>query len=242
MKTRILAAAAAALTTLAARAAFEDITPERYPDADCVIADSVGETAYNPDGTYVATDENWIKVLTEKGRQEESMQSMRFNARYGTGAFTYIGIVGVDGVEREVDVSATTKETTDNSSASQNIYDPMDRKIVCTIPGLKVGETVHYKTRRVMTSPRVERQFATMEVMEWTVPFVRSVVKIKSPAELPLAKMAVRHPLGNVVESHETQSDGSVSTCASPLRRTGASSRAGTGTSPSRIWRRRRRR
>ena len=211
MHMRKLAALAAALTGLsAANAAFEDITADRYPDADCVIADSIDETAYNPDGTYVSTSENWIKVLTEKGRQDESVQSIRFNARYGTGSFTYVGIVGVDGVEREVDVSATTKETTDNSSASQNIFDPMDRKIVCTIPGVKVGETVHYTTRRVTTMPRVEGVFATMEVMEWTVPFARSVVKIKSPAALPLAKTAVRHPLGNVVETHETLEDGSV--------------------------------
>ena len=43
-----------------------------------------------------------------------------------------------DGTERQIDVSKTTKESTDNSSMSANIYDPLDRKITCTIPGLKV--------------------------------------------------------------------------------------------------------
>ncbi len=206
----LAAMAALAAAPFAAKAAFEDITTERYPDADCVIADSIDDTAYNPDGTYVSASESWVKVLTEKGRQEESVQSVRFNARYGKASFDFVRIIGADGVEREVDVSATTKETTDNSSASSNIYDPMSRKIVCTIPGLKVGETVHYKTRRETTKPRVEGVFSNADVMEWTIPFVRSVVTIKSPAELPLAKMAVRHPLGNVVESHERQPDGSV--------------------------------
>ena len=204
-----LLAAALAFAPFAAIAAFEDITSERYPDADAVLVDEVCETAYNPDGTYVTTSEDWIKVLTEKGRQDEAVLTLHYSSRYAKSEFTYVGIIGEDGVEREVDVSATTKEMTDNSSESENIYDPMQRCIICTIPGLKIGETIHYSTRRSAFSSRVENQFADMDVMEWTCPFVSKTRRILSPASRPLAKMAVRNPIGNVTESHELQPDGS---------------------------------
>ena len=35
----------------------DDITSERYPDADTVIVDDQIETVYQADGTYVTTDE-----------------------------------------------------------------------------------------------------------------------------------------------------------------------------------------
>lgn len=204
-----LLAAVVLFAPFAVRAAFEDVTTERYPDADAVLVDEVCETAYNPDGTYVTTSEDWIKVLTEKGRQEEAVLTLHYSSRYAKSEFTYVGIIGTDGVEREVDVSATTKEMTDNSSESENIYDPMQRCVICTIPGLKVGEIVHYSTRRSAFSSRVENQFADMDVMEWTCPVLSKTRRILSPASRPLAKMAIRNPLGNVTESHEVQADGS---------------------------------
>ena len=66
--------------------AFEEITLANYPDADCVMADGISETVYRPDGTHVITDEQWTKVLTEKGRREESKIELRYNRRYGAGA------------------------------------------------------------------------------------------------------------------------------------------------------------
>ena len=47
-----------------------------------------------------------------------------------------------DGTERQIDVSKTTKESTDNSSMSANIYDPLDRKITCTIPWIQAIKVV----------------------------------------------------------------------------------------------------
>jgi len=191
-------------------AAYEDITVERYPDADSVLVEGVEDTVYNPDGTYVAESRNTIKILTEKGRREESEISLGYSARYGTAEIVKVCIVGEDGAERVVDVSATTKETTDNSSAAENIYDPMHRKVICTVPGLKVGDVVRYVTRRNVFKARVQDQFADIAVLEWTCPVVKQLVRIKAPKERPLKRMAVRNPLGNVEYKAEEQGDGSV--------------------------------
>ena len=104
-------------------AVYDDVTVEKYPDTDTKIE-------YAPDGSYVRISDDKIKVLTEKGRREESEISLHYNRRYGTAEIVEVKIIAEDGTERTVDVSATTKDSTDNSSTSANIYDPQDRRLV----------------------------------------------------------------------------------------------------------------
>lgn len=200
----ILLAVVAALTGAA------DVTCERFPDADAVIVDEVERVKYNPGGTYEQTDECWTKILTEKGRRAESSMSLDYSKRYGTAAITYVGAIGTNGVEREIDVSATMKEQTDNSSMSANIYDPLDRIITCTIPGLKVGETLHVKTMRKTVNPRCKDKWADLSVMEWSHPIVRSTYEVTAPPSRPLKRIAIRNPLGNIVTNVTKLADGSL--------------------------------
>ncbi|MBR2837815.1 MAG: chromate transporter [Kiritimatiellae bacterium] len=211
MKKKINAVALIVLSALAALAlrADEPVTSERFPDADAVIVDEVERVRYNPDGTYESTDECWTKILTEKGRREESTLRLEYSRRYGEAEVLFVGAVGSDGREREIDVSATTKESTDNGSMSSNIYDPLDRVIVCTVPGLKVGDTLHVKTRRRTTKPRCRDKWADISVMEWKVPILRGVFEVVAPPSRPLKRIAVRHPLGNISTNVTRLADGS---------------------------------
>ena len=198
-------------TAVMLTAAFgeDDVTAERFPDADTVLVDEIERVAYQPDGTSETWDESWTKILTEKGRRSESTTTLDYSKRYGLGEIVSVGIIGTDGVERPVDISATTKESTDNSSMSSNIYDPLDRKIVCRIPGLKIGDTVHVKTHRKVLKPRTERKWADLSVMEWTCPILRSTYEVKAPAALPIVRKEIRHPLGNIVATERRLDDGS---------------------------------
>ena len=94
----------------------EEITTARFPDADAVTVDEIEKVKYNSDGTYEQTDERWTKILTERGRREESSMSLDYSKRYGEAKILFVKAIGTDGVEREIDVSKTTKESTDNSS------------------------------------------------------------------------------------------------------------------------------
>ena len=187
--------------------ANDGITLEKYPDADAVSVKSVREITYKTDGTYVDHDEEWVKVLTDKGRREESELVLRYSSRYGSAKVISVSIFDTNGVERVVDVSSTTLETTDNSSMDENIYDPMHRKLVCNVPGLKVGETIHYVYERSVFRSRVEGHWADMSVFEWQCPMLDSTIKVIAPKELPLKKMVVRYPLGNVESSVEELDD-----------------------------------
>jgi transglutaminase-like putative cysteine protease len=204
-----LAAVVAAMARLSAPAAYDDVTPEAYPDADSVLVEGVERVEYAPDGTYTADYDNTVKILTEKGRREERVFELTYNARYGTAEILGVSIVEDDGTERPVDVSATTSETTDGSSAAANIYDPMRRKIVCTIPGLEVGDALRCRYRRSVLKSRVQGVFASSAVLEWTCPMVRQTVTVVAPKDLPLARMEVRSPLGNVEYSATAMDDGS---------------------------------
>ena len=188
----------------------EEITTTRFPDADAVTVDEIEKVKYNSDGTYEQTDECWTKILTEKGRRSESSFTLDYSKRYGEAKILFVKAIGTDGIEREIDVSKTTKESTDNSSMASNIYDPLDRTITCTIPGLKIGETLHVKTMRKTVKPRCKDKWADLSVMEWSHPIVRSTYEVTAPASRPLKKIAIRNPLGNVITNVTKLADDSL--------------------------------
>jgi len=206
----MMVAAVGGLAALSAFGIYDDVTLEKYPDADSVLVDSAATTEFQPDGSFVAVEEQAIKILTEKGRIDESTISVGFNRRYGVAEIVRVSAIGPDGVERAIDVAATTKETTDNASASENIYDPEARKVVCSVPGLKVGDVLKYATRRQNFKSRVENQFADIAVLEWAVPMLHRTITFIAPKERPLVNTAVRHPLGNVDYAEETLPDGRI--------------------------------
>ena len=205
-----LIAFAFAVASGCAVAVYDGVTAEKYPDADSVLIDSVEKILYNPDGTSVSESTEIIKVLTEKGRREEARLEISYNKRYGKAEFTEVSVIGADGVERAIDFDATMKESSDNSSQDANIYDPMDRKISCMIPGVKVGEAVKYSIRRETFAARIENQWADTTVMEWLCPFLKRTVEITAPAERPLKSIALRHPIGNVSSNRVENADGSI--------------------------------
>ena len=201
-------AAAAGLCSTTFAANYEDVTTRRFPDADSVVVEETEKVKYNPDGTYEDLQESYVKILTEKGRREESVFSLGYSRRYGIGEITYVGAIGADGQEREIDVSATLKEATDNSSMSSNIYDPMHRRLTCTIPSLKIGEILHIKTRVKAEKPRCEGHWSDQCLMEWTHPILKSTYEVIAPKDLPLKKIAIRHPLGNITTNLIANADG----------------------------------
>ncbi len=210
MQSTLLLAAFASLSLVVAFAADDAITTERFPDADTVVVSDVTKVAYNPDGTYVETCENRTKILTEKGRRDARTIRLDYSKRYGAASVDSVIVVGTNGVSRTIDVAANSKETTDNGSMAANIYDPLDRQILCSVPGLEVGETLCVKTTRRALKPRCQDQWSDIELFESTCPVLNARVEIVAPKERPLKKIAIRHPLGNVTESRETRANGDV--------------------------------
>ena len=110
-------------------AAAAQASKERFPDADTVMVDDRLHTAYAPDGSDCTWDDEWVKVLTEKGRRAYATLSISFNARYGDATIHCVEIVGTNGQVRAVDFARLQKTATDNSGMSANIVDPLQRRM-----------------------------------------------------------------------------------------------------------------
>ncbi len=185
----------------------DGITKDKYPDADTVIVSDDVKSVYQADGTHVMDEVEVIKALTERGRRSLSSFSLDYSLRYGKSEVSSVEIIGVDGSVRKVDLSKTLKDATDNSLMSQNIYDPMDRTISCTIPGLKVGETRRVVTRRVTTAARIKDTWADTYLMQSSDPVLFSRVVVDGPLSRPLKSIAIRHPIGEMETSVVTNGD-----------------------------------
>ena len=186
------------------------VTADRYPDADTVTIEEIEEVEYHADGTFRSTEESWTKVLTEAGRRELGVDSLDFNRRYGSGRFLEVVLFGEDGSRREIDIASAVKEMTDNSSAAANIYDPLDRRMICSIPGVRAGDVVYIRKERSTVVARCQNQWSDISVMEGFSPILKSVYRVKCPKELPVKRAVVRNPLGNITSSAVTNADGSV--------------------------------
>ncbi len=184
----------AATIAAAARA-----TPERFPDADTVTIDDRLHTAYAPDGSDCTWDDEWVKVLTEKGRRSCSTLSISFNARYGDAAIFCVEIVGTNGQVRAVDFARLQKTATDNSGMSANIVDPLDRRMTCAVPGIAVGEIRHVRYARRTRKARMRGTWADHNVLEYTSPILSTVVTVDQPDANPVRHAMLRHPCSNTV-------------------------------------------
>lgn len=180
-------------------AAAAKATTERFPDADTVMVDDRIHTAYEPDGSDCTWDDEWVKILTEKGRRSYATISISFNERYGDAEILCVEIVGADGQVRAVDFARLQKTATDNSSMGANIVDPLDRRMTCAVPGLAVGEIRHVRYARRTRKPRMKGTWSDYNVLEYTAPILSTVVTVDQPDANPIRHAILRRPHGNTV-------------------------------------------
>jgi len=183
----------------AALAAGRTATADRFPDADTVILANNMHAAYEPDGSDVSWDDEWVKILTEKGRRDYARLQVDYPARYGDAEIQCVEIVGTDGTIRPVDFAATLKTATDNSSLAMNIVDPLDKTMRCSVPGLAVGEIRHVVVCRRTRKAFMRDAWGDVKFLEGHAPIVRTRVTVDSPAARPLAKAELFRPCGATV-------------------------------------------
>ena len=180
-------------------AAAAKATTARFPDADSVIVDDRIHTQYEADGSDITWDDEWIKVLTEKGRRSLAQVTFGFSERYGDAGILKVEIIGTNGVARTVDFAQTLKIATDNSSMGSNIYDPLDKEGSCAVPGLQVGEIRHVRTYRRTRKARMHDTWADMNLLELTRPILSTTISVDQPAARPVVHAVVRNPFGSTV-------------------------------------------
>ena len=185
--------------------AAADMTPTRFPNCDEVTVDKKIIEIYHADGTAVRQDETFTKVLTEKGRHDNSVISYGFLLPYFTVQVSHLDVIKADGRIVPVDIAANSKESIDNSQMQENIYDPNSRILQVNIPGLGIGDVIHSVIRETVERPIIPNEFSDEFVFEGHG-YIRHVsCEIRGPATTPLRHVALRDKVDDTVTATRRQ-------------------------------------
>ena len=181
------------------------VTAEAYPDADTVLLDSVTFETYNPDGTSVTYDDTYAKVLTEKGRRDARTDSLHFNVVYGTNEIIAAEIIKPDGTTVVVDLDRNASVMTDPSDMRSNIYDPNDKILRVSYPGLEIGDIVRLAFKRTEYKVRVPDTWSDYQVFEGFSPILRYTYAISEPDARPIRHTCLRSPVEGTVTNYSVR-------------------------------------
>ncbi|MDR0867979.1 MAG: DUF3857 domain-containing protein [Planctomycetota bacterium] len=182
----------------------DDATLAKYPDADEVLLGGATRIDYRPDGTYTQWDEQYIKILTEKGRRENATVASYYTIPYQLPEDCFVAaleIIKPDGAVVSIDIAAQSSTSINSGSMGANIYNPNDKVITVNVPGLAVGDIVHFLMFDNTRLPRARGIFADAFSLEQTRPLLWQSVEINAPKSLPLKKIAVRDEIRGTIET-----------------------------------------
>jgi len=182
-------------------------TVEKYPDSDDVLIDDFIQVQYQPDGTSETWDDTAIKILTEKGKRDNRTLTLHFNTSYGTNYFTKVEIIKPDGSIQPVDIEANSKVMVDPGQMSANIYNPNQKILNLSVPGLEVGDTLRYISRDLQTKTVVPDTWSDYQVFEGTTPLEHITYRIIAPDALPLKKIALKDEVAGTVSFEKTTNE-----------------------------------
>lgn len=186
------------------------ITAAQYPNCDYAIVEARQVRAYRADGTAEAQDEDFTKVLTERGRRTRRMVTRRFMMPYTTVQVVKLELIRGDGTVVPVDVAANSRESIDASMMAANIYDPNVRVLQVNVPGLEIGDTIHCVTRETVERAAIPGQFAEENVFE-EEGFIRHLThEIIAPADRPLRHVVVRDEIPGTIRQTVTNGAGTI--------------------------------
>jgi hypothetical protein len=180
-------------------AASTNVTAARYPDADRVLVNDHVFERYEPDGTSVSWDDEWAKVLTEKGRRDGSSREMQFNTSYGTSFVYRAEIIKPDGRVLAVDIEKYARVVTEPGQMGANIYDPNNKVLSLSLPGVEIGDLCHLVICRVTAKARMPDTWADFSVFEYDQPIVTFDYAISAPPGRPIRHKVLRAPVTNTI-------------------------------------------
>jgi len=180
-------------------AAAANITLDKYPDCEDATVDERSVRVYHADGTAQAQDENFVKVLTEKGKRNNRTLQMGFQLPYNNIAVTRLEVIKPDGAVVPVDVAANSKESIDESQMSMNIYDPNSKILSVNLPGLEIGDIVHSVVRFTTMRSIIPGQYTEATLFE-APSYIRHIsYVVHAPKARPLKCIELRDAIKGTV-------------------------------------------
>jgi len=190
------------------------ITSEKFPDADEVLIAGIQRIRYEQDATYVQWHEEYVKLLTETGRRAHRTISSYFTIPYQRGpedcGIPLVEIVKPDGTVIPIDVEKQSRVMINPGSMSANIYNPNSKIIKVNIPGLEVGDVLHFVMFDRIVHPRMQDTWSDWFVFEQRRPMVQSIAEVTGPAGKPLRSIVLKSPVEGTLTHTRKEHDGRV--------------------------------
>ncbi len=180
------------------------VTDQAYPNANLVQVDEFILCEYQPDGTGSTWQDNYTKVLTEKGRRETQNLSFGFLLPYSRAAVKLLELIKPDGSAVPIDIEKQSKVMINRHQMSANIYNPNHKTLQVGVPGVQVGDVVHIVTFREIMRRHMPATWDDSQVFEMTNPIKHGVYEVHAPKDRPLCRIALKDPMeGTVTRSKE---------------------------------------
>lgn len=189
-------------------AAAQGITPQQFPNADQILVDNHVLEEYSKDGTSICWDDEYTKILTEKGRRDNISHNFSYNISYSTSFVFRAEIIKSDGKIIPIDIAQYSKVMTEQSQMGANIYDPSNKSLVLTTPGVEIGDICHIVSCRIDHKARMSDTWADYAVFEYSSPIARLEYEIIAPPELPVCHKVIRAPVKDTVTYTESKLSG----------------------------------
>ena len=184
------------------------VTRELFPDADTVLLRENEFYTYEKSGKYRVSNEFFVKVLTEEGRQSLRNFRFYFNTHYNKVTVERVCIIKPDGRQFELDVPRHSRSVIDSSQMASNIYDPADRRLVVTIPRIEIGDILYCKRTDEHFKPRIPGLWSNYSLLQSDAPILENNIEINAPAALPLRSIALKDEIkGTVTFTQEKKND-----------------------------------
>src|SRR5205823_1542280 len=132
-------------------------------------------TEYETNGAFATVTEEYTKVLTEEGRREARTSSFSFNSFYGGFRLVAAQVIKPDGQVIDHDPDKISKEQIDRSQASANIFDPNNKVVEASVPGLEVGDVLRVFSQQWESVPRFAGTYSDFDSLEGTTPIVHVI-------------------------------------------------------------------
>ncbi|HEX4087020.1 MAG TPA: DUF3857 domain-containing protein, partial [Chthoniobacteraceae bacterium] len=191
--------------------AAKGITLAKYPDSDDATVEEKMVQTYKADGTGENQDEVYLKVLTEKGKQDRRTLQLGFLLPYFTVEVAKLEVIKPDGTVDPVNVAANSAENIDSSQMEENIFDPNSKVLQVNIPDLEIGDVVHWVTHFNIKRPIMPGEFSDLNEFEGPGYVRHLVYEVHSPKDKPLVKMVLKDEIPGTVKYTESKdADGGV--------------------------------
>ncbi len=173
----------------------KEISRKDYPNAHEVLLENMVYLKYDVDGKSQMTDDVYIKILDEVGKQENSSIQFYYNNNYSKKEIINAEIIKATGDIIQINLENNVSNQVAPGNAASNIYDDNSRLVTLKVSKLEIGDILHYVLKEKTSKARIENHFSDFFLGQYTMPFKRAKVVIEAPKTKPLINHKVLDPV-----------------------------------------------